>query len=104
MNEHPFESATFGAIIQMIERMDAGLRSMCLMQADTAEGAKHIEWYRGGAQVLSGLRGEMELERDRRLAEAEPTPEQAIDESLKVLERNKIRWSPTEPPDPNAEL
>lgn len=104
MNEHPFESATFGAIIAMIERMDAGLRSMCLMQADTAEGAKHIEWYRGGAQVLSGLRGEMEIERDRRLAESTPKPEEEIDASLRVLERNKIRWSPTEPPDPNGEL
>lgn len=99
-----FDPETFHAVIAIVERIDRGLREACLLQDDKDERARHIEWYRGGAQVLAGLRGEIEQERLRREQEPDETPEEAVARSMEVLARNGVVWDPLQPLDRDAEL
>lgn len=99
-----FDPETFHAVIAIIERIDRGLREACLLQDDKDERARHIEWYRGGAQMLAGLRGEIEQERERREAVPDETPEQAVERSMKVLLENGVVWDPLQPANPDGEL
>ena len=104
LEDPTFDEVTFAAILAIIDHTHAGLRDACLLQSDKDDKAKHIEWYRGGAQCLLGLRGEMEFERQRRLEAARETPERIVEENLKTLERNAANWQLMPPPDANGEL
>jgi len=97
------EPRTLEVILEIIERTHTGLREACLQQSDRDEKAKSIEWYRGGAQVLVGLKGEIETERLRREDAAKETPEETIDRNLDLIARNK-NWQMQQAPEPDGEL
>ena len=104
LSEPTFDDQTFSAILGIIDRTHGNLQNACLLQSDKDERAKPIEWYRGGAQCLLGLRGEIEFERQRRLDEARETPQRIIEDNLKTLERVVANWQLSPTPDSDDEL
>lgn len=99
-----FDLETFQAIVAIIKRTHEGLLNACLLQSDQDEKAKNIEWYRGGAQCLLGLKGEIEFEEQRRRQARVETPEESIERNLGILEKARVNWQLAPEPDKDDEL
>jgi len=100
-----FEKTTVDDILAIIKRNYDELRDANLLQDESKPGAKHIEWFRGAAQVLLKISSEIEFEQQSRLEARKQTAEETIEQSLGVLEQSiPVNWNMAPPPDRDAEL
>lgn len=121
----PLDPGTVAVLVGIVDRVLESLKMANLIQNDNDDRAKHVEWYRGGAQVLIGLKGEIESEILKRDEKRHPSPEAAVERALRIMEDNEVTPADLEaskkkiellakpgnfsinvfaPPDPNDEL
>lgn len=81
---------TLRVVHEIIDRVLDGLKMANLIQDDRDAKSKHVEWYRGGAQVLIGLKGELASEVLKREEKARPSPEAAVERALRTLQDNEV--------------